>query len=186
MSRGEFLTRFTIWVTLAGYAAGAALLALSRKNQSRERQSRERAARLVWTIGCMSLLALVACAFHFFLGWSQEAAYRETARQTAEVVGLYWGGGLYINYALMAGWVADVAWWWRGLGAYRRRPRALVALWQGFLMFMFFNATVVFKTGPLRFIGLFLCLALCLLWWRCAASDLALRQNKDAGIVVKD
>ncbi|HEX5731943.1 MAG TPA: hypothetical protein VF131_03830 [Blastocatellia bacterium] len=181
MSRGEFFTRFTIWVTLAGYSVGVALFALSRKNRRRER-----AARLVWTIACISLLAHVACAFYFYHDWSHDSAYRETARQTAEVVGLNWGGGLYINYALMACWVADVAWWWRGLDLYRRRPVALVALWQGFLIFMFFNATVVFETGALRFIGLFLCLALCLLWRRSAASGFPHGQNKGADIIVKD
>jgi hypothetical protein len=161
MSKGEFFTRFTIWVTLAGYCAGVALFALSRKG---------RAVRLVWTISCISLLAHVACAFHFYHGWSHDAAYRETARQTAELFGLNWGGGLYINYALMAGWVIDVLWWWLGGDVYRRRPGAMVAVWQGFLIFMFFNATVVFESGPLRFIGLFLCLALCLLWRRSAAA----------------
>jgi hypothetical protein len=115
-------------------------------------------------MGCVSLLAHVACAYHFYHNWSQAAAYRETARQTAEVTGLDWGGGLFINYALVIGWVVDVAWWWRGLDAYRNRPRWLVAAWQGFLIFMIFNATVVFKTGPLRWIGLGLCLGLVLLW----------------------
>jgi hypothetical protein len=165
MSKGEFFTRFTVWVSLAGYFVGVALSTLSRK-----RDKWERAARLVWSIACISLLAHAACAFHFYHGWSHDSAYRETARQTLEVVSLDWGGGLYINYAFMAGWVTDVAWWWRGLEVYRRRPRALVAVWQGFLMFIFFNATVVFKTGPLRFIGLFLCCGLCLLWWYAAAS----------------
>ena len=181
MSKGEFLTRFTIWVTLAGYCAGVALLALPRK-----KQSWERAARLAWTIACISLLAHAACAFHFYHEWSQDSAYRETARQTAEVFGINWGGGLYINYALMAFWVADVVWWWRGLCAYRRRPRALVVIWQGFLMFIFFNATVVFKTGPLRFTGLFLCLGLCLLWWRSAARGSASRSDNDMEIIIKD
>jgi hypothetical protein len=36
--------------------------------------------------------------------------------------------------------------------------------WQGFLLFIIFNATVVFKTGPLRWIGLGLCLWLGFLW----------------------
>jgi hypothetical protein len=180
MSRGEFLTRFTIWVTLAGYCAGVALLAFSRK-----REGRERAARLAWTIACVSLLVHVACAYHFYHGWSQDSAYRETARQTAEVFGLDWGGGLYINYALMACWVADVAWWWRGLDIYRRRPRAMVAIWQGFLMFIFFNATVVFGAGPIRFAGLFLCLGLCLLWYA-AASGPSPRQDNDVEIIIKD
>ena len=181
MSRGEFFTRFTIWVALAGYSAGVALLALSRG-----KHRWERAARLVWTIACISLFAHVACAFHFYHEWSQDSAHRETARQTAEVFGLNWGGGLYINYALMAGWVADVVWWWRGLGVYRRRPKALAAAWQGFLIFMFFNATVVFGAGPLRFIGLFLCLALCALWWHYAASALPARPDDDTEIMMKD
>ena len=181
MSKGEFFTRLTIWITLAGYAGGVALLALSRK-----KQRLERTARLFWTIACISLIAHAACAFHFYHEWSQDSAYRETARQTAEVFGLNWGGGLYINYAMIVGWVADVVWWWQSPGVYRRRPRALVAIWQGFLIFMFFNATVVFKTGPLRFIGLFLCLGLCLLWWYAAASKAHTRPGNDMKIVVKD
>ncbi|HJQ71286.1 MAG TPA: hypothetical protein VKA70_20075 [Blastocatellia bacterium] len=181
MSKGEFFTRFTVWVTLAGYLAGVALLALSR---NRERW--ERAARLVWTIACVSLLAHVACAFHFYHEWSHDAAYRETARQTEEVVGLDWGGGLYINYALVAAWVADVVWWWRGPRVYRRRPTALVAAWQAFLLFILFNATVVFKTGPLRLAGVFLSLAACLLWWYAAAHKSTPKPNKGADIIVED
>ncbi len=167
MSTGEILTRATIWVSLAGWATGSAVLALSRG-----RAGWDRAARLAWTAGCVALLAHVACAFHFAHGWSQGHAYRETARQTAEVFGLDWGGGLFINYALLVAWVLDVAWWWRGLELYRRRPRWLTALWQGFLVFIVFNATVVFKTGALRWIGWLLCLGLCAVWWRASASTL--------------
>jgi hypothetical protein len=106
----------------------------------------------------------VGAAYHFYHNWSHAAAYRETARQTAEVTGLDWGGGLFINYALVIGWVIDVALWrLRGLDAYRKRPRWLAAAWQGFLLFIIFNATVVFKTGPLRWIGLGLCLWLAVL-----------------------
>ena len=164
MSKGEFLTRLTIWIVLGGYAIGIVLFALSRK-----RQKWESAARLAWTVACVSLLAHVASAFHFYHGWSQEAALRETARQTAAVVGLDWGGGLYINYATVLFFLVDVIWWWRGFEAYRRRPRLLVVLWQAFLIFIIFNATVVFKTGPLRWIGLGICLALACFWlnsWR--------------------
>jgi hypothetical protein len=116
-------------------------------------------------MGLISLIAHVACAYQFYHNWSHAAAYRETARQTAEVTGLDWGGGLFINYALIIGWVIDVALWrLRGLDAYRKRPRWPAAAWQGFLFFMIFNATVVFKTGPLRWIGLGLCLWLAFLW----------------------
>ncbi len=159
MSKGELLTRITIWLTLVGYAIGASVYLLSRG-----RRSWDEVARMVWTVSCASLLVHVACAFHYYHAWSQAAAYRETARQTAEVTGMNWGGGLFINYALMFGWVVDVAWWWRGLDVYRNRPRWLAAAWQGFLIFIIFNATVVFKTGALRWIGLGLCLWLVFLW----------------------
>ncbi|MGH9942017.1 MAG: hypothetical protein ACRD9R_06625 [Pyrinomonadaceae bacterium] len=173
MSGGELLTRATIWAALAGYGVGAVAFALSRN-----RRKWDSVARLAWTAACVSLLAHVACAFHFFHGWSHDAAYRETARQTAEVFGLDWGGGLYVNYALLFGWVLSVVWWWRGLDLYRRLPTPLHVGWQGFLIFIFFNATVVFKTGPLRWIGVCMCLGLCFVWWFTAASR-APRGNDD-------
>ncbi len=161
MFGGELLTKITIWLAVAGYAAGSAAFALSRG-----KRAWDRAARLAWTGACAALLAHVACAFHFYHGWEHDAAYFETARQTKEVFGLNWGGGLYINYALMIGWVLDVAWWWlRGPDSYRRRSRPLVAAWHGFLLFIFFNATVVFKSGAARWAGLVVCLGLCVAWW---------------------
>jgi hypothetical protein len=172
MSSGELLTRITIWLALAGYAIGAAVYLLSRG-----RRRWDVVARAAWTAGCIGLLVHVVCAYHFYHNWSQAAAYRETARQTAEVTGIEWGGGLFINYALIAGWVIDVAWWWRSLDAYRSRPRWLVAAWQGFLFFIIFNATVVFKTGPLRWIGLGLCLGLAFLW-RLVSGSKALRRSE--------
>jgi hypothetical protein len=161
MAGGELLTKVTIWAAVAGYAAGAAAFALSGG-----RVGWERAARLAWTFACSALFAHVACAFHFYHGWGHESAYLDTARQTYEVFGLDWGGGLYINYALMAGWVIDVAWWWlRGPDSYRRRPRTLTFVWHGFLLFIFFNATVVFKSGAARWAGLGVCLGVSAVWW---------------------
>jgi hypothetical protein len=164
MSRGELLTRFSIWVTLAGWFIGRAASALSRRKPGLQSFS-----RWAWTIACLSLLVHVAFAYHFYHGWSQDSAYRETARQTAEVTGLNWGGGLYFNYGLMALWVADVGWWWRGLEAHRLRPLTVSVIWHAFVFFMIFNATVVFGRGALRVVGLVLCLGLCLLWSYTAA-----------------
>src|SRR5438876_5398952 len=118
MSRGELLTRITIWIALGGYALGTITGLVSRGSQRWQPL-----ARWVWTVGCLGLLAHVACAFHYYHGWSQASAYRETARQTAEVFGLNWGGGLFVNYAFVAAWVADVVWWWRGDDLHRRQPR---------------------------------------------------------------
>jgi hypothetical protein len=182
MGTGEILTRVTIWVAVAGYAAGAAAFALSRK-----RDGWDSAARLAWTVACLGLLAHVACAFHVYHGWSHGAAYLDTARQTDEVFGLNWGGGLYINYALIIGWVVDVSWWWaRGLDSYRRRPWPLTAAWHGFLIFIIFNATAVFKTGPARWAGLCLCLGLGLAWWLAARDNLTRRPGKRPLTAAKD
>lgn len=158
MTRGEILTRATIWLTIAGYAVGATTLI-----RSRGRRKWEKVARLAWTVAVVSLIAHVVCAFHFYHDWSHAAAYRDTARQTAEVFAIDWGGGLYVNYALVACWVADVAWWWGGgLESYRHRPRLLMAAWHAFLIFIIFNATVVFGTGFIRLLGLGVCLGVSL------------------------
>ncbi|HKO97529.1 MAG TPA: hypothetical protein VJU86_11075 [Pyrinomonadaceae bacterium] len=158
---GEVITRATIWVTIVAYTAGAATYALSRK-----RLKWDSAARVSWTIACVSLLAHVASAFYFYHGWSHQAAHRETARQTNEVVGINWGGGLYVNYALLALWTIDVGWWWLcGLEGYRRRPFWLVSVWHGFLFFIIFNSTVVFGNGWVRWVGVGVCLGVCLAWW---------------------
>ncbi len=173
MGNGELLIKLTIWGAFVGYAAGTAAFALSRG-----RRGWDRTARLSWTVASAALLAHAACAFHFYHRWSHEAAYLDTARQTDEVFGLDWGGGLYVNYALLTGWVLDVACWWlAGLDSYRRRPWAVTAAWHAFLIFIFFNATVVFKSGPTRWAGLVVCLGLCAAWWLAARA----RMTRGAG-----
>lgn len=158
MSRGEFLTRITIWFTLAAYALGAAYFIADRKWKW------ESAARLMWTAGCLGLFVHVALALHHYHGWSQDSVYRETARQTAKVFGVYWSGGMYVNYIVMLAWAADVVWWWLLPDNFRRRPRILTVAWHLFLLFIFFNATVVFVEGPLRWIGMTLSAGMATLW----------------------
>jgi hypothetical protein len=158
MSSGEFLTRSTIWISIVAYAIGSVVFA-------RGRSDLDKWTRLAWTTGCAALVAHFICAFHFYHAWSHASAYRETARQTAEVFAVNWGGGLFINYAVAILWTSDVAWWWfAGVSSYRRRPWLLTLIWHSFLIFIIFNATVVFKDGLTRWIGLVLCLLLCLSW----------------------
>jgi len=160
MSSGEFLTRGTIWVSILAYTIGSIVFAISRG-----RTGFDRWTRLAWTIGCAALVAHFICAFDFYHGWSHESAYADTARQTAEVIRINWGGGLFINYAVALVWFADVAWWWfAGVSAYRRRPWLITLSWHGFLIFIIFNATVVFKDGLTRWVGLLVCLSLVLSW----------------------
>jgi len=157
MSSGEFLTRSTIWMSILAYTAGCVVFATAR--------NADRWVRLAWTIGCAALVAHFICAFNFYHSWSHQSAYIDTARQTAEVFRINWGGGLFINYALAILWIADVAWWWfAGLSAYRRRSWLITLPWHGFLLFIIFNATIVFKDGLTRWMGLLVCLTLGLSW----------------------
>jgi hypothetical protein len=160
MSSGEFLTRSTIWIAILAYTIGSVVFAIARG-----RSDFDRLARLAWTIGCAALLLHFVSAFNFYHAWSHESAYVETARQTAAVIRVNWGGGLFINYAVLGLWIADVGWWWfAGLDSYRRRPWLLMLLWHSFLIFIIFNATVVFKAGLTRWVGLLVCLVLFLSW----------------------
>lgn len=160
MSSGEFLTRSTIWISILSYAVGCVVFAMASRHTQHDRW-----VRAAWTIGCAALIVHFVCAFQFYHSWSHESAYVDTARQTAEVFRVNWGGGLFINYAVASLWLADVAWWWfAGLSAYRRRAWLITLIWHSFLIFIIFNATVVFKDGLTRWIGLLVCLTLCLSW----------------------
>ncbi len=119
-----------------------------------------RLARWLWTTAGTLLWVHVACAFHFQHHWSHAGAYAHTARQTAEFVGLEWGGGLYFNYLLLIVWTGDILWWWVGPVSHRNRPRIAGWIVGGFVAFMAFNATVVFGAGPLRWLALGLLLIL--------------------------
>jgi hypothetical protein len=155
MFAGEILTRWTVRVALALY-----VLSLALRVTATGRCHRLDLARLLWTAGCLAFLLHTACAFQFYHHWSHRAAYEATARRTAEVVGLDWGGGLYANYGFAALWAADACWWWFGPKRYLARPRGLEWALQGFLGFMAFNATVVFGAGAVRCAGLAACLFL--------------------------
>jgi hypothetical protein len=142
-----YIAALALWLTATGSRAG-------------------RTARLAWTTGCLLYLAHVYAAFEYFHGWSHPAAYAETARQTAELLGVEWGGGLFFNYAFTAVWAVDVIWWWCDPEHYEKRPRWTTAAIQTFLAFMFFNGAVVFASGFSRWLGVVATPALIFLWWR--------------------
>jgi hypothetical protein len=145
MEHGELLTRWTIRIAMALYVASLATRGFS-----------PRWSRVAWTAGCGFYLAHFICAFTYFFHWSHAEAYAFTARTTAEVVGLDWGGGLYINYVFTLVWLADVCWWWTD----RPRPRWIGWAVHLFMGFIAFNATVVFATGFSRWFGIASCVLL--------------------------
>ena len=161
MPTGELLTKLSIWLAVLAYVIGT-VLAL----EARKRPTWHSTARWVWTTGCALFLIHVFCAFTYFHHWSHEAAYHQTAVQTAALTGLQWGGGIYFNYLFAAVWLADVLWWWLAPASFHTRPRWLHAAWHTFLFFMVFNGTFVFVHNPMRWIGLLLCGIVALAWLR--------------------
>jgi hypothetical protein len=152
MDTGELLTRWTVRLAMALYVASLASRGFS-----------PRWSRIDWTVGCVVYLLHVACAFEYYHHWSNAEAYASTARQTAETVGIDWGGGLYVNYAFTLVWLADVCWWWGAASSYLARPRWVDWAVNGFMGFIAFNATVVFATGFSRWFGVAACVLLILL-----------------------
>src|SRR5262249_45431654 len=108
-----------------------------------DRSTPARLARLGWTLGLAMLLLHILLAFWLAHGWSHDAA----VRHTREVGGDGWG--IVVNYVFVAMWLADVVWWWINPASYASRPRWLGGLVHGFLVFVTFNATVIFGLrGP--------------------------------------
>ena len=110
----------SIWLSLAAWTAGECVRLARRRSADRDRT-----ARGLWTLGFATALLHVALAFHLRHGWSHSAALAETARQTDELLGYRFGGGVYVNYAFLVVWAADVWWWWwRPASFSARRPRS--------------------------------------------------------------
>jgi len=122
--------------------------------------------RGLWTTAWVLFSTHALLAFHVFHDWSHVAAYTATALETREVIGWDWGGGLYLNYVFWMLWTLDVGWCWWDLRGYSRRARWMDLVLHGFLLFMAFQATVVFETGPIRWVGCILTAVLLLRWRR--------------------
>src|SRR5262249_40927465 len=145
MDTGELITRWTARAALLLYAGSLLVRGLEDN-----RRDRLHLSRWLWTAGCLVFLAHVVCAFEFVHHWSHSAAYAYTARQSAEITGRNWGGGLYLNYLFTLIWLADTGWWWLSAKSYESRPRWIDWPVPAFLAFMAFNATVGFAAGLTR------------------------------------
>lgn len=110
-------------------------------------------SRVWWSAGAAVFILHVICAFHFVHHWSHADAYAATAQQTRELAGLDWGGGVYFNYVFTVVWIADALWWWTLPAGHRARPRTVSATLHGFMLFMWFNGTVVFGASVARWLG---------------------------------
>ena len=165
----------TVWTARAAFALYVLALAVHLGAPASPR--RDRLYRRCWTAGCVVFAVHVACAFHFVHDWSHADAYRQTARQTADLTGVASGFGLYLNYAFLLAWLIDAAWLWRVAGHPRRSQAWPRVLLHAFFAFMWFNAVVVFPTGPVRWAGSAAFLLLAVLLVRRAMEERNARQR---------
>jgi len=130
---------FVLWIVAEGMSA--------------RRPPGDRGLAGVWAAGAAAMTLHQLLAFALRHQWSHAAAVEETARQTAAVFGISWGGGVWFNYLL-------VVWWWRQALAGIPGLRVPVAgrwetiLRRGFFAMMWFNGAVVFVSGGRRLLGL--------------------------------
>ena len=145
-----------MWADLAVRGSiAAATLSWAAAEWLRWRQPRRATvARVLWKAGAVLLVVHAVAVFHYIHHWSQDAALEHTARQTAALTGLYWGGGLYVNYAFTGLWLWDAAAWWANPDRYARRSERSRALLLAIFLFMFVNGGIVFAQGPARIVGL--------------------------------
>lgn len=154
---GDALTRVTIWLALALYAAA----------QMRRRiPPTATSTRGLWPLaaGCALYLAHVVLAFDVHYGWSQATAYAETAAQTEAVIGWRWGGGIYVNYVFGLAWIVEACWWGWARVSYEGRDRWLELVVRGFFLVMIVNGAVVFVEGPQRWLGVVIVAVLLVAW----------------------
>ena len=145
----------TIWGALALFVAG----------ETGKRRPTSTWAWRAWTLGLLACIAHVLLAFAVRHGWSQDAAVAETAARTAEILGVSWGGGVYVNYVFVALWLSESCWWRAAPLSYARRPRWIDWTLRGFYALIIVNAAVVFASPAGRAAGVPLVAAL--LWaWR--------------------
>ncbi len=160
-SLGESLTVWTIRIAVGCYLARVTLDIVGRG-----RWRYHSVAAWIWGAGADFYCAHVICAFYFVHGWSHAAAYVYTAKETAALTGVEWGGGLYFNYAFTVLWIVDAADWL--LRRYQQGRTAPVVFWTVHVIFAFmmFNATIVFGPPGWKIAGAVIAIAWLLLWRR--------------------
>ncbi|MEO1997941.1 MAG: hypothetical protein ABGZ17_21995 [Planctomycetaceae bacterium] len=149
--------------------------------------------RCLWSLGAVLLLVHILLAFTYFHDGSHARAVRETARQTAHVTGVSWGGGVYLNEAFVIYWLLDASLMWvPGRQRHGTQPRPMTGerladrslrkdqsstarfwylLRHGVSAFMMFNATVVFGPPFWRWLFPVAVLAILLVRWNTAATQ---------------
>jgi hypothetical protein len=127
----------------------------------------------LWVFGAALASFHTATAISAFHSGSFGEALESTARRTEAMFGVRVSWGLFVNYVFVAAWWLDAIWRWQF------RPAPLRAVEIGidfFLISIAFFGSVVFATGPIRYVGLVVMAIWVALWFRrystkCNASE---------------
>ena len=115
----------------------------------------DRSARSLYSAGLIAYGAHMVAAFAGPYAWSWDRALSETARISAEKVGIESANGLWWNAAFAVVWLVDaLRWWVQGVKGYGARGRWWRWSVDTFMAFMVFNGAVIFAAGPVRWFGL--------------------------------
>ena len=156
---GDLLTRNTVRLSLAWYAAALCLMMQSRGDEDwRAQTTIGRLARWCWTWAIVVFLVHLAVAFHYYHGWSHTHALERT-RQVSGV-----GEGIYVSYFFTWCWIADALWWWWQPARYAARSVWIDRALHTFMLFIVFNGMVVFETGGIRWAGCAMFALLAAVW----------------------
>jgi hypothetical protein len=151
---GDDLVRLTIRLSLIYYALALTIMLWLRPAEWNADAVRGCLARWCWTWAWLIYVVHVACAFHFYHHWS----HADAVRHTAEVSGF--GPGIFASHFFTVAWGFDVAAWWLAPAWYAKRPAWIGRALHAFMLFIVFNGTIVYETGPIRWAGVVLFLEL--------------------------
>lgn len=152
------LTRNTVRLSLLFYAVALTLMMRLRPGDLLAVSRRGRLARWCWTLAWAAFVVHLGMAFHFYHHWSHADAVRRTQEMTG------FGEGVYVSDLFALAWTADVAAWWLRPTWYARRSPWVGRVLHGFMLFIVFNATIVYETGLIRWGGVALFAWLALVW----------------------
>ena len=150
----------TIWSSLIGLLV----------NEFGRQRQRRTLVSLNWALACSAFGAASGIihslvAFGSVYDWDHARAVAVTAERAAALYGLYWAGGLYINYVFLGWWAIDTAWWWLAPGTFLRRPAAVEWLWRVLVFTMVLNGAVIFASPAGRIAGVPLTVGLLWIWF---------------------
>ncbi len=152
------MTRYTARLSLVWYwVAAIGMLQLENRDWLAE-SFRGKAVRWCWTWGSVAFFVHVIVAFHYYHHWSHAKAYEHVQHASS------FGEGIYVSYFFTVLWAFDAFYWWGQPTRFANRPVWLGYSIHGFMLFIVFNATLVFESGAIRWFGAAIFLSLIAAW----------------------